>query len=652
MAISTVGVSSGSKGAVPPAPPPVVNRRTVGVVLAGLILLAMVWILPMLGLPLALAALVLLAPVGDMLQDRLTVLAVLLLGAAAAAFSVAQLPVTLFTVQILGSLGVLALGAGVILMPAKVAIPTEPATWVIVVIGVVLMGVMAWPLAGYSPAQVLSYLAIGWDHSSHFAIFLGSFEQGATHFVTDDGDFAFGVSYPSVLTWLWAAMVPLVPWAGTAPAELVPVYAVFSAATTTLGLMMLCALTADMARQVTTLRRGGPAAGALVSGVLFIVGTATLFQDHGHVNFMMAVVVGLTGGWYSVRFVMAGRPILSWAVLLAGAIFTGLTYPPVAALLAAPAIVVLIQSTKGRGWLRLLATVVVGAFALAIVARWGIGPETVSSILDSLVLQTGGLQPFDVMLVMVTPLTALLLMRHAAVARGWPMAVALGGGFAGLAAVALLLTWRVLATGGSVAGSYYTVKMWLGCWLVAEVLLAVLVALWFSEYLARQRQSGGVLAGAWSGVAWLALVGVVGASAGYLGPNSELLPAGSPVAPGLSARKARVDLLNVGQEGQLILSADDVLNTQGAQPILWDGGETKNNHYLMAFNGKVGSGERSLLSSLPVPFGQPAADILSAYLAQHPERSVQIAYFRDESAPVLRALRLQHPDQVEIRRMG
>lgn len=625
--------------------------RTPALVAALLALLVLCWLFPLAGLPLTAVTVIAAAPLGGFIADRLAMTGVFLLGAAAVGFTLLHLPVALVTVQGFATLSLLLTAVAVHRSPAAPRL-VDPATAVVLAAIVALWSVMALPLLNATAEQVLSYLVVGWDHSSHFTMFLGSYQQGVTGFVTDDGELAFGSSYPGVLTWLWAAAAHALPVPAQARDLLYP-YVMASALTAALGLGMLCAVASDMARRIARHGRSAAAAAAISCGLFCLVGSATAFQDHGHVNYMMAVVVGLAGCWYGVTSLCDGKPWQAWAMLVSAALFTVVTYPPVAAMLVAAAVAVTWQTTRARPWLRLVALMVAGAILVAVAARWGIGLDTITSVMDSLVVQQGGLPPLDVMLLLITPVLALLVARHAATVGGSRLVVAVVGGITGLAAVAGVLSWRVLSTDAiPLASSYYTVKLWLGVWLVGQALLAVVIAMWFSDYLnSERRDQRPPLTRGWVAVAWVALVAVVGGTAGYVGPRTEALPTATPIAEGLTLRQQRIELVTTGQEGQLVLGADAVLNTPGAQPILWDGGEVKNNHYLMALNGQVGTAERALIATFPVPFNEAAVESLSRYLTANPEHRVQIAWFREESLPMLRGLRRAHRQQVELHRM-
>lgn len=625
--------------------------RTGPLVVAGAVVVLAIWLLPVVGVALAVTFLLALAPFGEYLQDRVAVLFVLGFAVGALAFGPLRAPVSLTSLQIIFAGAVIALASFVLVRPKDVAtVRCEPASLVVLVAITTLLALLLVPFIGAEPGQVLSGLFAGWDHSSHFAFFAGSYAQETPNYLTDDGDLAFGVSYPAAHSWIWAAAAPLLVGADPVASEdLIWPYVAFSAATTAVSLGVLVAVAADMARRLSEGSRVAASAAAMVLSVLFVAGTATQFQDHGHVNYLVAIVVGAATSWYSVRLAMSRRYPLALSLVVAGAVFLALTYPPTVAMVLLAGAWIVWDVTENRRWFRVVATAgALIAFAMLLL-RWGLQLASLVDAVDDLVEATGGLPPLEVMPLVAAPVVALLLSRHAYTAEGTPLVIALIGGVVGLSGVSAIFMWRAYEGPIPVGSSYYTVKMLLGVMLLALILASVLISLWFVNYLKSHGGSGAPLTGPWLPVAWVGLVAIVAASTGYFGPRAEALPAGSPLSPGLTALQSRYSLVQTVGEGPLILQASVVLNRPGAQPILWDGGDLKNNHYLMTFRGAVGSDERALVAGFPTPFSEVAVERLRAYLLSHPEHEVQIAYWTDASAALLRPLRTEFPDQVFLR---
>jgi hypothetical protein len=247
-----------------------------------------------------------------------------------------------------------------------------------------------------------------------------------------------------------------------------------------------------------------------------------------------------------------------------------------------------------------------------------------------------------------------------AVQRGWREG--LGFGLPPLAllsfsATVFIAAWPNPAPWGT---AYYLVKpmgavaAWTG---VAAVAAASAWFLFFlchehtSERPSWQRRTIGVTSSA------VFFAGLLGAY-GYVGPRTASLPPGTPVAPGYMGLVDRVSGVRVVQEGQVVFWAAGAV-TAGREdrtimPVLWDGGDLKNNRWLRSFFGAESLEEDALLSRMPSPYGQfrdESAVQLGEWLRTNPTRVVEVLVIQQESKDVLLTVADQFPGRVIITQM-
>ena len=593
-------------------------------------------------------------PYGRRFQDRLFVFLLLGVGSVAAIVGIGDASVDALTARLILTALVLGVGAAnlLLLQPGKRGPIFDWVSGIVALSFATMLWSMIQPFIGASSEQVLSGLIGGWDHSSHFAMLAGVHQQDQVAFVAHDGSPAMFSSYPNVHIQVWVLAISLV-WGGAMDltrVDLLGPYAFMAAGTVALSSAGMVAVAGDVARRVSEARVGAvaSAAAALTCAVALLLGPATYMFNAGHVNFLLGVAVTIMGSWYAARSVATAR---TWGIpiLVSGAISVAMLYPPLAVgFLASGLVVAHALLPRRRGMPVLLAALSLFA-ALALLRLSGIAPGSLVSSVRALTLWPGGYPPLNVSLAMAAPAAIAGFAAQARIFERRTPVVAAVSAAVGLTLVAAAFVLASLAEQVRLTSSYYTMKLAGGLSFSVLVLVSVLVSLWFAQYVCD------VTAGVSSGrarvvglSAWLGLAAVILPAAGYFGPMGGYLPAGSPLAAGWSAVQEREWLVDEVPEGSLILSASEALSRQDDVPLIWDGGDLKNNVWLSTLEGGMSSAEHGLVSSLPAPFGEEAAARLGVWLDEDPARAVQIAYFRSESAEVLEVLQKAHPGQVTL----
>ena len=638
---------------------PPARRRSWLVPVLSATVVVLLLVLPAVGLVATILFVLLLSPLNRFFEGRVAVVWVFAFFSSSVLFEVAKLPVSGATLRWLLIAVVAAVAIWSYLRHDALPLPRwswASTIWLAAVS--VLFASLYLPLWGATPAELLAALQIGWDHSSHFAFFAGSYEQQSVGFVTESGQWAFGSSYPAADVYLWSAVLGLV--AGSAAfadtQELLGPYVVFSMATTALAVGILVAVVADMSRLLAGRgnRTVAAAAGALVAAILLVSGDAAQSWNFGHVNFLVIVTVAVAGSWYGFRLIQSGRLWFGAVTIAAAGVTALIMYPPVVVALAPVGLWMIWRVVGGRWlWWVVLGLLALGA-GVVLLARFGTTPDGLLAAVDELAAAPGGPPPFDQLVLLALPVVAVLLARHAFVAAGFGASVAVTSAVVGLAGVAALLTWRALAQGFSLQppDAYYAVKLWYGTALICISLLAVVAAVWFIGYRRYNAQPGRALTKYWSIAAWGVLIAVPIWAMGYFGP----VPAGvslGRVSPALEAFEQRAEAREAQAAlGNQLIAASAVTVAGNGQPIFWETGAgadqvLRTNIWLMAISGGVSAADRALIEQI-APLSSESIAPLSEVLADNPDKTVQIAYVDPRATAYLEPLQQQFPEQVTL----
>lgn len=620
---------------------------------AVVLVVAMVWTIPKVGLVLAAGLGAALTPYGRRLENRAAVFTILVTGSVAIVVGLAGARVEAGTLQAIASALVLVVVAvNRLALPRSSRLPTVGLSTglVVVTFASVLWAILA-PFRGASEPQVLSGLIGGWDHSSHFAVLAGIHQQEIVDFVAHDGSVPMFTGYPSLHAQIWALLTDVL-WGGAGEIgrrDLLVPYTVLSGATVALACALLVAVASDAARRISTRASGDTA--ALAAGVsslaLLFLGPATWAFNTGHVNFLLGIGMLAATAWYAGR---TDRPSRAWgvALLALGTLALALLYfPLVLGLLISG---VLVARSLVPGGVRSLILIVGGSLVVGamVLGLAGIDPLSLVEQVQAYARWPGGYPPLNLAAVLVAPAAAVGLIVHMRRAEARAPVLAVLSAPIGLGLAALAFAIASVSQGLLVFQSYYTMKLAGGLAMAVSLLLCILLGLWFTSYVADVVGRPTGRARVWTAMAWVGLFAVVVPAAGYFGPKSQHMPAGSPVSSAGQAYLQRKWLVTEVPEGALIIGASDVLDRSDALPILWDGGELKNNVWVSSLQWQMSMSDHALVTSLPVPFDAKAAAFLAAWLEQDPTRKVQIAYLRPESRAILDGLAQAHPGQVTL----
>lgn len=217
-----------------------------------------------------------------------------------------------------------------------------------------------------------------------------------------------------------------------------------------------------------------------------------------------------------------------------------------------------------------------------------------------------------------------------------------------------------MAEPSPLGASYYLVKPMGAVAAWAGVVVVAAASAWFLSFLSRernlerpawQRRTVGVAASA------VFFAGLLGAF-GYVGPETASLPPGTPVAPGYMGLVDRVSAVRIVQEGQVVYWAAGAVaagrEDRTIMPVLWDGGDLKNNRWLRSFFGAESLEEDALISRMPSPhgqFGDESAVQLGEWLRTNPGRKVEVLVIQKESKDLLGTVADKFPGRVIITQM-
>jgi len=621
------------------------NRYLVALTSATAASVALLWLLPPVGLVAVGVMLVLLPPWGRSLTERAVVSGVVLLGVVAIVFPRAgSMPVTSTSVRLFLSLLVLGLLA-LRLVPRlrQVSIPRPTLSDAIAA----LLGMVSafWLMSAYigrSTTEIVSGLFFsGWDNQAHFTTFANTYESASTTWSMIDGSVAWNQWYPSLHSTAWSiaelAAHPVSPLLER-PALLWP-YVQWSAISFALCLVALAWVAGDVAARIGGRDRESwtrpLAVGALA--LFGLLGSPALLFNAGFTNFMMAVTVVVVSAYVGARSLRSAR-MLGWFVVPLGAMAVIGLWTPLVLGLVPTGVVVAVALLRHNRWLGiawLVAAAAVGAFMMLtqLSAILGVEPGQSTADFTAGIGAVGtGMVPFNVGMALAAPVIAILVIVLLVRAGQWPLSIAVAGPILGAAAVA-----AYFATGSDVAGvsrlqSYYVLKPLDAALLAAAVLVAALAA------VAVARAVGG-LPRASAGIS-IVLAGVVlVGSFGYVGALPTFTSDGIAAAPGIQAGVDRTR----GVEDSLI--GESIIRGQMAAvpypddtTLLWDGAGTLPNLWVASLHGVLSKSQQRFYRDLPsFPYDSKTLGYVDLALNVNPNLRLAALWFRPSSGELIDA---------------
>lgn len=609
------------------------------------------WVSPPAGFAACALLIGVLGPWGRSLAERASITGVVVLGVIALAFPRAgSLPVTPESARILVTVVLAALLALQAVPRWRIGIPAPRLADAVIAIGAVAsFAMLRMAYVGSNEAQLVSGLYFsGWDNQGHLVPFANTVEAGSTTWTTVDGSTAWNQWYPSLHSVTWA-----LGYLATRAADAIPdrlgllwPYIDANALTYSLAFAALAWIASDLSSRIGTLTGAGraaahrwiPAAAAAIVMAFGILGSPALLPSAGFTNFALAVAVLAVTAYASARSLVAARGI-GWFLLPLGALAVIGLWTPLVLGLAIPGIVVLAAIGQRS---RMLAaawaigsSLLVGGVALlqarAILGTGGDAP----SFFEEIGAVGVGMVPFNVGAALAAPVVVVALGLVLWRTGRRPLAAAVTGPVAGIAAFAVVAVAGTDAAGNGRLTSYYVLKV-LDAGLIASApALGAIAVVAATALLARVRTLAGTAAAIVAGTA-ASLLAVV--AYGYVGATGQGLMSGFSPAPGIAAAQERQEATADELVGEGIVGAVRAFDpASGATPLLWDGSSQLANLWVATLTGVLSVDQSRFYGALPeFPYDTRAVGSVDLALRLDPRLRVDILWFRDPSGAALR----------------
>lgn len=617
-------------------------RRPVVVMgIATAIVVALLWLLPVVGLVAAAVLLVVVPPWGRSLAERAVISAVVVCGVAALVFPRAgSTPITETTTRLFVAalvVAVLALRA----VPALRHVPIpRPAVADGLVLGLVL--VMSYVLGSAylgqaEPAIVSGLYFSGWDNQAHFTTFANTVMSGSTTWPTLDGSIAWNQWYPSLHTTLWSLGETAVRGVPTERLALLWPFVSWNAATFAACLGALAWLAGDLARRLAPVRLRARAQWAAIGAfaIFAALGSPAFLYNKGFTNFLMGVTVTAVVAYLSARSRRSAVALGWFLIPLGGVAIIGL-YTPLGLGLIPSAVVVAVALVRWRLWAGLawIAVTLAGGAVLALTqtaAVLGTEPgQSAADLTGDLALVGQGMAPFNVGAALLAPVlvvgAAIVLARR----RQWGLAAAVVGPVLGALVMAVVFSLAADSGGVGRLQSYYVLKSLDAVLLFTAPLIGALVGVGLARAV---RGLGRVAAGA--AAAGAALVAV--ALFGFAGPAPDATADTVLVSQGYAAAADRTAGVTDDLVGQAIVAgARAAQGYLGDTPLLWDGSGTLPNLWMSSLTEVMSKKQNAFYGRLPqFPYDERTTQYLSLALNVDPELRIVVLWFRPSSGALL-----------------
>lgn len=607
--------------------------------------LALLWAVPAVGFIASAVMIVLVLPWGRSLGERMVIAGVLLLGIVAIVFPRdSSMPLTavssrLFVSAVLVITLVLALErarrSDANLLPKVTGLDA-------IVIALFAIAA-AWPISAYlgaSPQQVLSALYFGgWDNASHFIAFANTYLQEGTRWTTIDGSLAWNQWYPSLHTTVFSLAQQAAGIGGLSREGLLFPYAVWTSVGFAASMAALTWIAGDLARRwiapIVGKRGVGFAAAAagFATAAWALLGSPQSLLNAGFLNFLMGVALVASASYLTTRSWTSART-LGWLLIpLAVVAVIGL-WTPLALVLLPAGVVTLIalwrwNTSAAIAWT--LANIVVAAFLTWTQLSAVIAIEDASNVSEfgEHIGRVGtGMTPFNVSAALAAPIIGIAVAVILRKRTPLPVAVTAPG----VAAIVLagLFAIGTIAAYNSLIRSYYVLKALDAGLLATAPILAAAIAVGLTLILRQLSTVTALAAGT------IALV-MATTLYGYVGSAPQGMSPGFTPAPGIQAswvRSAGVEDDLIGES--ILAGVRGAAQYPDAWPVLWDGAGIQPNLWVAALSGTPNADQMAFYGDLgEFPYGDEAADALSAEIASDPDRRIAVVWYRGVSGDFL-----------------
>ena len=607
--------------------------------------IALLWTASAVGFIASAIMLVLLMPWGRTVGERMVITGVLLLGIVAIVFPRdSAMPITATSSRIfISALLVIVLALAIIRTQRTNTSMLPRFTGLDAIVLALIAIATAWPISAYlgaSPQQILSALYFGgWDNASHFIAFANTYVQEGTRWTTTDGTLAWNQWYPSLHTTVFSLAQQAAGIGGLTREGLLFPYAVWTTVGFAGSMAALTWIAGDLARRWIAPLAGkrsvlvASVAAGFATAAWALLGSPQSLLNAGFLNFLMGTALVASASYLSARSWTSART-LGWLLIPLALIAVIGLWTPLALVLVPAGVVTLIalwRWSKPAAIAWTAANIVVAAFLAwtQLSAVIAIEDATNVSEFGEHIGRVGtGMTPFNVSAALAAPIigiaVAIILRKRS------PLSVAVSA--PGVAAIVLagLFAVGTISAYNSLIRSYYVLKALDAGLLAIAPIIAAAIAVGFALLL-RQLSTVTALA-----TATIALV--LGTTIyGYVGSAPQGMSPGFTPAPGIQAGWVRAGGVQDDLIGESILTG-----VRGGQlrpdawPVLWDGSGLLPNLWVAALSETPTADQMAFYGELgEFPYGDEAADALSAEIASDPERRIAVVWYRGVSGDFL-----------------
>jgi len=621
--------------------PPI--RLLVTPAILGLLAIALLWLVPAVGLFVALAAFALLPPWGRTYTERAVISIIVLLGVIAIAFPRnSGVPIDPTTARLTFS-AFIVLAVALRLIPKLRSVEFPRVRVADSLILVLFIGSAFWLTRAYwgaDPSQILSGLFLsGWDNHGHFTPFANTYVSQQTAWTTLDGSIAWNQWYPSLHGTSWALAEMAADGAGLSRIGLLAPYVQWSALSFAAAMATIVWVASDLTERVS---RTGKAAAVvvaiLITGTFTVLGSPAYLFNSGFTNFAMGVALVLAASYLSTRSVRSSVT-LGWFILpLAIIASIGLWTPLVLGLVPAGFVVLwrLWKYSRLYAVVWLLINAAAGVVLVLTQAQAILGAEegaSASEFNQAIGTVGVGMTPFNVGLALMSPLLAALFIAIMVQRTKGTISVGFAGPIGAGVVLAAVFAAGALAGGTHILTSYYVLKildgmlLWIVPVLAAGIAIGVVAAL-------------GHLTGAVKVLAALMSAAVLLVAFGYVGPVPANRMPTFAAAPGVEAGFVRVNAVENELVGEGIIStantAIDTGTSERFTSLQWDGSGLLVNLWLGSLTGTLSVDQRDFYGGMPLfPFDASMIDYISFSQNVNPDLDVAVYWFRPSSGEFL-----------------
>jgi hypothetical protein len=614
------------------------NRLLVILGLASSIVIALIFVLPVVGFIATIVLLSMVPPWGRGYIERFAISAMVVLALIALVFPRASsMPINSMSAHV--TLVVIVLGALALrLVPKWRYAPVSRPTLVEGMLLGLFTGTAGWIIGSYAGRNTYETVSglyfSGWDNQGHFTAFANTYVQGSSSWTTVDGSEAWNQWYPSLHSTLWALSEHAVNAAELTRIDLLWPFVIWTAVTFAMCMMFLSWIAGDLASRISGKKYSRQAAvlAVFATGMFTLLGSPALFFNAGFTNFVLGVTVVATASYLSARS-MRSAAMLGWFVLPAAAVAVINLWTPMVIGLLPAGVVVLIALWKVKPARAIIW--ILGSGVIAVVLAFQqvqaiIRPGSTAGDLSSDIGAVAtGMVPFNIALGIAAPFLALLvivlLWR-----RNTSLSIAISAPAIMFAVLAITFIPGTDVAEVSRVSSYYVLKALSAAMLAfTPIVIALAAALTMRavQDASRTKQLG-----------VMTLAGGIGVCAyGYFGVTPTQMSDGFTFAPGIQAANARMYGIENPLVGEAIIRAANTAGTSPEYtPFLFDGAGTLVNVWVSSLTGVTSVNQRNFYEGLPpFPYDNKALDYVDFAMRIDPSLKVNALWFRGVSGDLI-----------------